>query len=158
MASFDDACHPAGAGDIRRSKSPSDYRWNAKLINIVGRPPCQGEKPVYDRTSQGPPPSGEDRHLQAALCRQQGERQPPHCHYHSHRGAYPLWRLELSILVPTRVFDASLKTDSFYWERQYPLRSKTEIATLPLSSTMQTLVSLTDTSNPAKWSMLRFSF
>jgi putative ABC transport system substrate-binding protein len=29
---------------------------------------------------------------------------------------------------------------------------------LPLSSTMQTLVSLTETSNPAKWSMLRFSF
>jgi hypothetical protein len=29
---------------------------------------------------------------------------------------------------------------------------------LPVSSTMQTLVSLTDTSNPAKWSMLRFSF
>src|SRR6516162_5251129 len=29
---------------------------------------------------------------------------------------------------------------------------------LPISSTMQTLVSLTDTSNPAKWSMLRFSF
>ena len=28
---------------------------------------------------------------------------------------------------------------------------------LPVSSTMQTLVSLTDTSNPAKWSMLRFS-
>ena len=28
----------------------------------------------------------------------------------------------------------------------------------PISSTMQTLVSLTDTSNPAKWSMLRFSF
>jgi hypothetical protein len=26
------------------------------------------------------------------------------------------------------------------------------------SSTMQMLVSLTDTSNPAKWSMLRFSF
>src|SRR3974390_1252861 len=29
---------------------------------------------------------------------------------------------------------------------------------LPESSTMQTLVSLTETSNPAKWSMLRFSF
>src|SRR5271169_879063 len=29
---------------------------------------------------------------------------------------------------------------------------------LPASSTMQTLVSLTDTSSPAKWSMLRFSF
>ena len=29
---------------------------------------------------------------------------------------------------------------------------------LPVSSTMQTLVSLTDTSSPAKWSMLRFSF
>ena len=29
---------------------------------------------------------------------------------------------------------------------------------LPVASTMQTLVSLTDTSNPAKWSMLRFSF
>jgi hypothetical protein len=29
---------------------------------------------------------------------------------------------------------------------------------LPVSSTMQTLVSLTDTSNPAKWFMLRFSF
>jgi hypothetical protein len=29
---------------------------------------------------------------------------------------------------------------------------------LPVSSTMQTLVSLTETSNPAKWSMLRFSF
>ena len=29
---------------------------------------------------------------------------------------------------------------------------------LPVSSTMQTLVSLTDTSNPAKWPMLRFSF
>jgi hypothetical protein len=29
---------------------------------------------------------------------------------------------------------------------------------LPVSSTMQMLVSLTDTSNPAKWSMLRFSF
>jgi len=29
---------------------------------------------------------------------------------------------------------------------------------LPVSSTMQTLVSLTDTSYPAKWSMLRFSF
>ena len=28
----------------------------------------------------------------------------------------------------------------------------------PTSSTMQTLVSLTDTSSPAKWSMLRFSF
>ena len=28
---------------------------------------------------------------------------------------------------------------------------------LPVSSTMQTLVSLTDMSNPAKWSMLRFS-
>ncbi len=28
----------------------------------------------------------------------------------------------------------------------------------PVSSTMQTLVSLTDTSNPAKWSMMRFSF
>ena len=27
-----------------------------------------------------------------------------------------------------------------------------------VSSTMQTLVSLTDTSSPAKWSMLRFSF
>jgi len=27
-----------------------------------------------------------------------------------------------------------------------------------VSSTMQMLVSLTDTSNPAKWSMLRFSF
>src|SRR5674536_341083 len=29
---------------------------------------------------------------------------------------------------------------------------------LPVSSTMQTLVSLTETSSPAKWSMLRFSF
>jgi transposase len=29
---------------------------------------------------------------------------------------------------------------------------------LPVSSTMQTLLSLTDTSSPAKWSMLRFSF
>jgi hypothetical protein len=29
---------------------------------------------------------------------------------------------------------------------------------LPVSSTMQTLVSLTDTSSPAKWSKLRFSF
>jgi hypothetical protein len=29
---------------------------------------------------------------------------------------------------------------------------------LPVASTIQTLVSLTDTSNPAKWSMLRFSF
>jgi hypothetical protein len=29
---------------------------------------------------------------------------------------------------------------------------------LPVSSTMQMLVALTDTSNPAKWSMLRFSF
>ena len=29
---------------------------------------------------------------------------------------------------------------------------------LPVSSTMQTLVSLTDTSSPPKWSMLRFSF
>ena len=33
-------------------------------------------------------------------------------------------------------------------------RSRT---TLPVSSTMQTLVSLTETSSPAKWSMLRFS-
>jgi hypothetical protein len=29
---------------------------------------------------------------------------------------------------------------------------------LPVSSTMQMLVSSTDTSGPAKWSMLRFSF
>jgi hypothetical protein len=29
---------------------------------------------------------------------------------------------------------------------------------LPASSTMQTLLSLTDTSSLAKWSMLRFSF
>ena len=29
---------------------------------------------------------------------------------------------------------------------------------LPASSTMQMLVSLTETSSPAKWSMLRFSF
>jgi hypothetical protein len=29
---------------------------------------------------------------------------------------------------------------------------------LPVSSTMQTLVSLTETSSPAKWSMLRFPF
>jgi hypothetical protein len=29
---------------------------------------------------------------------------------------------------------------------------------LPVSSTMQMLVSLTETSSPAKWSMLRFSF
>ena len=29
---------------------------------------------------------------------------------------------------------------------------------LPASSTMQMLVSLTETSNPAKWSILRFSF
>jgi hypothetical protein len=29
---------------------------------------------------------------------------------------------------------------------------------LPVSSTMQTLVSLTETSSPAKCSMLRFSF
>src|SRR6202140_5972952 len=29
---------------------------------------------------------------------------------------------------------------------------------LPVSSTMQTLVSLTETSSPAKWSMMRFSF
>jgi hypothetical protein len=29
---------------------------------------------------------------------------------------------------------------------------------LPASSTMQTLLSFTDTSSPAKWSMLRFSF
>src|SRR5665811_977858 len=29
---------------------------------------------------------------------------------------------------------------------------------LPVSSTMQTLVSLTDTSSPAEWSILRFSF
>jgi transposase InsO family protein len=36
--------------------------------------------------------------------------------------------------------------------------SITSFTILPVSSTMQTLVSLTDTSNPAKWSMLRFSF
>jgi hypothetical protein len=29
---------------------------------------------------------------------------------------------------------------------------------LPVSSTMQMLVSLTETSSPAKWSMLRFSY
>jgi hypothetical protein len=32
------------------------------------------------------------------------------------------------------------------------------VADEPLADTMQMLVSLTDTSNPAKWSMLRFSF
>jgi hypothetical protein len=47
---------------------------------------------------------------------------------------------------------------------QYPqqifrfARPFTSRTILPASSTMQTLVSLTDTSNPAKWSMLRFSF
>src|SRR5208282_5322001 len=34
----------------------------------------------------------------------------------------------------------------------------TSRTSLPVSSTMQTLVSLTETSSPAKWSMLRFSF
>src|SRR5262249_7471720 len=34
----------------------------------------------------------------------------------------------------------------------------TSCTILPASSTMQTLVSLTDTSSPAKWAMLRFSF
>ena len=34
----------------------------------------------------------------------------------------------------------------------------TSFTILPVSSTMQMLVSLTDTSNPPKWSMLRFSF
>jgi hypothetical protein len=38
--------------------------------------------------------------------------------------------------------------------RQLPLPARL----LPVSSTMQMLVCLTDTSNPAKWSMLRFSF
>jgi hypothetical protein len=38
------------------------------------------------------------------------------------------------------------------------LATFTSLTILPVSSTMQMLVSLTDTSNPAKWSMLRFSF
>jgi hypothetical protein len=38
------------------------------------------------------------------------------------------------------------------------LATLTSRTILPVSSTMQMLVSLTDTSNPAKWSMLRFSF
>jgi hypothetical protein len=38
------------------------------------------------------------------------------------------------------------------------LAAFTSFTILPVSSTMQTLVSLTDTSNPTKWSMLRFSF
>ena len=37
-------------------------------------------------------------------------------------------------------------------------RTFTSRTILPVSSTMQTLISLTDTSSPAKWSMLRFSF
>ena len=38
------------------------------------------------------------------------------------------------------------------------LATLTSRTTLPVSSTMQTLVALTETSSPAKWSMLRFSF
>ena len=38
------------------------------------------------------------------------------------------------------------------------LATLTSRTILPASSTMQTLVSLTETSSPAKWSMLRFSF
>jgi hypothetical protein len=38
------------------------------------------------------------------------------------------------------------------------LATFTSRTSLPVSSTMQTLVSLTETSSPAKWSMLRFSF
>ena len=38
------------------------------------------------------------------------------------------------------------------------LATFTSFTILPVSSTMQMLVSLTDTSNPPKWSMLRFSF
>src|SRR6516164_2569249 len=38
------------------------------------------------------------------------------------------------------------------------LATLTSRTILPVASTMQTLVSLTDTSSPAKWSMLRFSF
>src|SRR5262245_36779379 len=37
------------------------------------------------------------------------------------------------------------------------LATFTSRAILPVSSTMQTLVSLTEISSPAKWSMLRFS-
>src|SRR5262245_7512641 len=39
-----------------------------------------------------------------------------------------------------------------------PLATFTSRTILPASSTMQMLVSLTETSSPAKWSMLRFSF
>src|SRR3970040_1395757 len=38
------------------------------------------------------------------------------------------------------------------------LATFTSRTSLPVSSTMQTLVSLTETSRPAKWSMRRFSF
>src|SRR5271155_3533129 len=45
--------------------------------------------------------------------------------------------------------------------RQQRLRFACQLTSrtiLPVSSTMQTPVSLTETSSPAKWSMLRFSF
>jgi putative ABC transport system substrate-binding protein len=54
--------------------------------------------------------------------------------------------------------------DAFTTAHRAPIISAAARSNVPavysrsISSTMQTLVSLTDTSNPAKWSMLRFSF
>ena len=57
--------------------------------------------------------------------------------------------------IPSTTFGDVYYQGSLKWNLRATFPSHTIV---PVSSTLQMQVSLTDTSNPAKWSMLRFSF
>ena len=63
---------------------------------------------------------------------------------------------QLAVQIETRI--VRLKQDSTCSRASGSLATFTSRTILPASSTMQMLVSLTDTSSPAEWSMLGFSF
>jgi len=69
--------------------------------------------------------------------------------------------IDATLMGPRAVNDNRTTFGDVYYQGslKWNLRATFPSHTIvPVSSTLQMQVSLTDTSNPAKWSMLRFSF